>query len=306
MILEEKEKHVLASILEATKINQATDSRSLQELRNTYWLDSDDWSVALNSLVDKRLVQKRGDQFKLSAYGIERAKTCATGSSEYISEFYRLFYERAQSSDAHSAFCEEVFGKDLQQEGMTDMAALATLIEHPHGIDLGPLEPRLPEALLTPSGRPEFAHPDLIGDIPRLRELLSALPETSMQLINRRTLRSNNSWMHNLEVLVRGKPRCTLLVHPDDATRIGLTDGGTATVSSSAGSVALPVVINDGIRPGVVSIPHGWGHSSPGTTQSVARRNPGVNVNILTPTNVVDPLSGTSQLTGIPVTVTPG
>ncbi len=190
--------------------------------------------------------------------------------------------------------------------GDRDGLTLAKLIEHPHGIDLGPLEPRLPEALLTPSGRPEFAHPDLIGDIPRLRELLSASPETSMQLINRRTLRSNNSWMHNLEVLVRGRPRCTLFVHPDDATRIGLKDGSTATVSSSAGSVALPVVINDGIRPGVVSIPHGWGHSSPGTTQSVARRNPGVNVNILTPSNVVDPLSGTSQLTGIPVTVSPG
>lgn len=190
--------------------------------------------------------------------------------------------------------------------GDRDGLTLAKLIEHPHGIDLGPLEPRLPGALLTPSGRPEFAHPDLIGDIPRLRELLRASPETSMQLINRRTLRSNNSWMHNLEILVKGKPRCTLFVHPDDATRIGLTDGSTATVSSSTGIVTLAVVIDDGIRPGVVSIPHGWGHSSPGTTQSVARRNPGVNVNVLTPGNVVDPLSGTSQLTGIPVTVTPG
>ena len=125
-----------------------------------------------------------------------------------------------------------------------------------------------------------------------------------MQLINRRTLRSNNSWMHNLEILVKGKPRCTLVVHPVDATRIGLTDGSMATVVSSAGSVALPVSIDDGIRPGVVSIPHGWGHGGTGTTQSVANRNPGVNVNILTPSDVVDPLSGTSHLTGIPVEVT--
>jgi len=190
--------------------------------------------------------------------------------------------------------------------GDRDGLSLATLIENPHGIDLGALEPRLPEALLTPSGRPEFAHPDLIGDIPRLRGLLDAPPEASMQLINRRTLRSHNSWMHNLEVLVKGKPRCTLLVHPEDATRIGLAADSLATVSSSAGSVVLPVVIDDGIRPGVVSVPHGWGHSSLGTRQSVARRNPGVNVNVLTPSDVVDPLSGTSQLTGISVTVRPG
>ncbi|MGI9642569.1 MAG: molybdopterin-dependent oxidoreductase, partial [Acidimicrobiia bacterium] len=189
--------------------------------------------------------------------------------------------------------------------GESDGLTLAKLVDNPHGIDLGALLPRLPEALLTPSGRPEFAHPDLMGDISRLHELLNDRPIESLQLINRRTLRSNNSWMHNLEVLVKGKPRCTLFVHPTDATRIGLTNGENATVSSKAGSIALPVVIDDQVRPGVVSIPHGWGHDLESTTQSVASRHPGVNVNILTPSDVVDPLSGTSQLTGIPVEVKP-
>ncbi len=186
--------------------------------------------------------------------------------------------------------------------GSNDGLSLDVLVEHPHGIDLGALEPRIPEVLLTPSGRPEFAHPSLLGDVARLATLLTE-PSSGLRLINRRTLRSNNSWMHNLEILVKGKPRCTMLMHPDDAQARGLDVGDRAMVSSSAGSVEIAVELDDTIRPGVVSIPHGWGHGVEGTSLAVAERHAGVNVNVLTPATVVDPLSGTSQLTGFRVEV---
>ena len=126
-----------------------------------------------------------------------------------------------------------------------------------------------------------------------------------MVLIGRRDLRSNNSWMHNVEVLVKGKPRCTLHVHPDDAGRLGLVDGGEAEVASRAGKVTIPVEVTDAIRPGVVSIPHGWGHDVPGVELSVARRHAGVNSNLLADGDLIDPVSGTSVLNGIPVDVVP-
>ena len=115
--------------------------------------------------------------------------------------------------------------------------------------------------------------------------------------------RSNNSWMHNIKVLVKGKPRCTLHVHPDDAATLGLTDGGPARVRSRVGEVVVPVEVTDGIRPGVVSIPHGWGHGVAGTSMRVAAEYAGVNSNILTDAAVVDPLSGNAILNGIPVEV---
>ena len=111
--------------------------------------------------------------------------------------------------------------------------------------------------------------------------------------------------MHNVEVLVKGKARCTLQVHPADAARLGLVDGGTAKVASRVGVLEAPVEVTDGIAEGVVSLPHGWGHDLPGVALSVAGRHAGVNTNVLTDEDVLDPLSGTAQLNGIPVTLTP-
>jgi anaerobic selenocysteine-containing dehydrogenase len=122
-------------------------------------------------------------------------------------------------------------------------------------------------------------------------------------LVGRRHLRSNNSWMHNIEVLVKGTPRCTLHVHPDDAHRLGLADGGVARVSSRVGTVDASVEVTDAIRPGVVSLPHGWGHGQPGTRLRVAAERAGVNSNVLADHEAMDPLSGTSVLNGIPVEV---
>jgi anaerobic selenocysteine-containing dehydrogenase len=183
--------------------------------------------------------------------------------------------------------------------------SLQELRDAPHGIDLGPLAPRLPEALRTASGTVELAPPVLVADCDRLRQRMAetAADPSRMVLIGRRNLRSNNSWMHNIELLVRGKPQCTLFVHPDDATRLGLVDGGTARVTSRAGEVVAPVEVTDEIMAGVVSLPHGWGHGRRGSRQTVASEYAGVNSNLLTDEDAVDPISGNAVLNGIPVRV---
>jgi len=184
-------------------------------------------------------------------------------------------------------------------------ASLALLRDQVHGVDFGALEPRLPEALRTPSGTVELAHPVLMADLDRLHAALPQLEARELVLVGRRHLRSNNSWMHNISVLVKGKPRCTLHVHPDDAHRLGLADGGVARVTSRVGTVDASVEVTDAVRPGVVSLPHGWGHGQPGTRMRVAAERAGVNSNVLTDHEALDPLSGTSVLNGIPVEVVP-
>jgi anaerobic selenocysteine-containing dehydrogenase len=180
---------------------------------------------------------------------------------------------------------------------------LGELEAHPHGIDLGPLVPRLPEVLRTPSGKVELAPALFAADVERLRAALDTPPDGSMLLIGRRDLRSNNSWMHNVELLVSGPERCTVLVHPDDAERFGL--GTRAKVSTSQGAVELPVQVTDEIMPGVISIPHGWGHDDPGAVLRVAAEHAGANSNLLADDQLVDPVSGNAVLNGIPVELEP-
>ncbi len=183
--------------------------------------------------------------------------------------------------------------------------SLAELEANPHGIDLGALEPRLPGVLKTTSGRVELLSDPIRADLERLAASLDAPVNGTMVLIGRRHVRSNNSWMHNVDVLVKGKDRCTLQLHPDDAGRLGLTDGASARVTSRVGTLDAPVEVTDGIRPGVVSLPHGWGHDLPGVEMAVAGKRPGVNVNLLTDGAELDPLSGNAVLNGVPVEVTP-
>jgi len=185
-----------------------------------------------------------------------------------------------------------------------DGLTLESFAERPHGIDLGPLVPRLDEILATPSGKVELAPPYVIADVPRLAARLER-PVERLLLVSRRHLRSNNSWMHNLETLVRGRDRCTLLVHPDDARGAGLADGALARVTSEAGSVVVPVQVSDEMMPGIVSLPHGWGHDKADTRLGVARRHAGVNSNLLSPGRLVDPLSNNAVVNGIEVDVAP-
>ncbi|MER7041344.1 molybdopterin oxidoreductase family protein [Streptomyces microflavus] len=181
---------------------------------------------------------------------------------------------------------------------------LEELLAHPHGIDLGPLKPRVPEILRTRSGRIELLPAPIAADLPRLRRALGESP-APLVLVGRRHLRSNNSWMHNVGSLSGGSNVCTLQIHPDDAARLGLVDGATVRIESAGGGVEAPAEITDTVRSGVVSLPHGWGHSRPGTRMSVAAAHPGVNVNQLLDGTLLDPLSGTAVLNAIPVTVTP-
>jgi len=181
---------------------------------------------------------------------------------------------------------------------------LDELLAAPHGIDLGPLEPRVPEILRTPSGKIELAPPEILADVPRLRASLAAEAGGELLLVGRRDLRSNNSWMHNVEVLVKGRPRCTLHLHPDDAVRLGVADGEEVEVTSAVGSLTVPAEVTADIRPGVVSLPHGWGHGHPDVRLRVAASRPGVNSNVLTDDAAVDAVSGNAVLNGIPVRVT--
>ncbi|MGW0178015.1 molybdopterin-dependent oxidoreductase [Nocardia sp. NPDC003345] len=177
---------------------------------------------------------------------------------------------------------------------------LRTLLDNPHGVDLGPLRPRLTEVLRTASGKVELAPALLLSDTERLRAGLdTAAPD--LVLIGRRHLRSNNSWMHNVARLVSGTNRCTLQIHPDDIARLGLRDH--AIVKSAAGALTVALEPTDTIMPGVVSLPHGWGHA--GSTQQVASEHAGVNANALTDDSVLDVPSGNAVFNGVPVTLTP-
>ncbi len=186
----------------------------------------------------------------------------------------------------------------------SDGLSLERLKAHPAGIDLGPLVPRLPDMLATESGRVELAPELCTNDVARLRASLEPPEPDRLVLVGRRHLRSNNSWMRNVRALAKGPERCTLLVHPDDAERIGLVDGGRARIRSRVGEIEAPVVVSDEIRVGVVSLPHGFGHGAPGARLATAEKFAGVNSNRLTDELGVEPVSGNGILNGIPVEVT--
>ena len=186
------------------------------------------------------------------------------------------------------------FGKGL---------TLARLARLPHGLDLGPLEPCLPDRLGT-GVRIQLAPALLVADVERLaKELTHAATAPALRLIGRRDLRSNNSWMHNSQRLVKGPRRCTLLMHPADATRFGIGDGARVSVRSRTGAIAVDAELSDEVMPGVVCLPHGWGHDRPGTGQSIASAHPGASINDLTDELLVDAVSGNAAFSGVPVTV---
>jgi len=194
------------------------------------------------------------------------------------------------------------FGDQYGKE--PDGLNLDKLKAEPHGVYLGPNEPCLAEVLTTEDGKVRLAPSYITDDLPRLARRLDR-PVDEVVLVSRRHLRSNNSWMHNVNVLVKGKDRCTLLVHPDDAELHGLKDGALARVTSDAGTVDVPAEVTEDIRRGVVSLPHGWGHNLPGTRLSVANDHAGVNTNVLAPGTFVDVISGNAAVNGIPVTIGP-
>jgi anaerobic selenocysteine-containing dehydrogenase len=184
-----------------------------------------------------------------------------------------------------------------------DGVTLEKLKANPNGINFGPMIPQVPAALGTSDGRIRLAPQYLLDDLPRLAARLERAPD-ELVLVSRRHLRSNNSWLHNVGPLMKGKDRCTLLMHDDDAKRREVQTGDLVTVTSPGGHIDVPVEVTDAIMRGVVSMPHGWGHGKEGTRMAVANGSPGVNTNVLSPPTFIDEPSGNGALNGIPVTVT--
>ena len=179
---------------------------------------------------------------------------------------------------------------------------LQSFMDQADGIVLGAAGPQGRAAIKTPSGRMELAPPHMLADLPRLEQAMQREPH-ELVLVSRRHLRSLNSWMHNVDALVSGKERCTLHMHPQDATRLHLTEDAPVQISSESGTLTVTMEISSDIRPGVVSLPHGWGHGGKGTQTTVAASRPGVNINVLSPGRLVDAASGNAVLNGIPVRV---
>ncbi|MDB4968382.1 MAG: dehydrogenase [Myxococcales bacterium] len=183
--------------------------------------------------------------------------------------------------------------------------SLARLKKDAHGLDLGALEPRLPSLLQTKGKRIALAPALFLGDVARLEAQLDSTMATNgeLLLIGRRNLRSNNSWMHNSQRLIKGPEACTLIMHPDDAKSRGLIEGQEVRVRSRVGEVAVPLAVSLDIAAGVVSLPHGWGHARPGVELRVAKTRAGVSLNDLTDDQKLDSLSGNASFSGVPVTV---
>ncbi|APR86633.1 Formate dehydrogenase-O, major subunit protein [Minicystis rosea] len=191
----------------------------------------------------------------------------------------------------------------LLRTGPYQGLSLAALRAAPHGVDLGPLVPMRASRVRTPSQRVRLTPPALAADLPRLDRWLAEPQPGDLLLIGRRHVRSNNSWMHNLRPLVKGRDRATLQMHPEDAARLGLADGATVQVKSRAGEVRAKLEVTDEVMRGIVSLPHGFGHASAADTLRVAGSVPGPNANEVTDAAFLEPLTGTAILNGVVVSV---
>jgi anaerobic selenocysteine-containing dehydrogenase len=176
-------------------------------------------------------------------------------------------------------------------------------LQNPSGIDLGPLQPQLPRRLQTRDKTIDCATPQPLADLQRLRDEFLVAGDGLLRLIGRRHVRSNNSWMHNYRRLVKGKDRCTLLMHPQDMHSRDITDGAEVVLSSRAGAVRVRVEASEDMMPGVVSLPHGFGHNRPGIRMQTAVRHAGVSCNDVTDELALDRLSGNAAVNGVPVVV---
>ncbi|WP_425431667.1 molybdopterin oxidoreductase family protein [Halopseudomonas yangmingensis] len=183
--------------------------------------------------------------------------------------------------------------------------SVEVLKRYPHGLDLGPMQPSFPGYLFTPGQRLRLTPPELVEDLQRAMAELRSEPDAGLMLISRRDLRTNNSWMHNSQRLVKGTDRCALLINPADAARLGLATGAPARIQSRAGELRVNLLVTEDIMPGVVCLPHGWGHDREGVSLRVAQSNPGISINDITDDKVVDPLSGNAVFNGIPVQLLP-
>lgn len=213
---------------------------------------------------------------------------------------YRGWLKWLSAMPGFAAMRTQLASADRKPRGLS----LARLRAAPHGIDLGPLEPGLPRRLATPDKRVRLAPPLYLEHLARAHAALQAAPP-DLVLVGRRHVRSNNSWLHNSQRLVKGKPRCTLLIHPDDANPRGVADGAMVRLRSRVGEVAVAAEVSTDMMPGVVCLPHGWGHDRPGARLSVASQHAGASINDVIDDQRIDALTGTAVLNGTPVEVVP-
>ncbi|MBT3136535.1 molybdopterin oxidoreductase family protein [Alteromonas sp. ALT199] len=224
--------------------------------------------------------------------------------------YSRALSEEGAASDNSSTHLSESSTADSSKVSFDARArglSLDMLKAHPHGIDLGPLQPSLPHALFHEDKKIHLDFAYFMADLDRVnthffgKASYVTAQNQPLVLIGRRHIKTNNSWLHNSPRMVKGNNRCTLQLHPDDGARYGIADGDEVRVKSRVGQVTIEAEITDAIMPGVVSIPHGWGHNKKGIKLSVASQHPGVNTNILTDDLLVDELSGNAVLNGVPV-----
>ncbi len=181
--------------------------------------------------------------------------------------------------------------------------SLKKVKKSPHGLDLGPLKPMLPQGIKH-KDKQIHLHVDFYqADLERVAQMVAQYDDSQILLIGRRHVRSNNSWLHNSYRLVKGKPRCTLMLHPDTAEAHNIVNGQEVKVTSRVGSVTIIAEVTDELMPGVVSIPHGFGHGRKGVKQKIAQAHAGVSVNDLTDDTLIDELSGNAAVNGVPVTL---
>ena len=242
-------------------------------------------------------------------------------------QIFRALRERIEAAKGSKPPQRKEYQKRLSPSKIVDMALrfgpygawgvgkkrgeglrLSTLQREVHGVDLGALKPILTRRLITDDRRIQLAPQVLLEDMARVKAHFfaaenAALAPFDLALIGRRYLRSNNSWMHNSERLVRGRDRCTLMMHPEDASARQLSDGQTVCVRSRVGEVSLPLEITDALMPGVVSMPHGWGHGRAGVRMRVAEAHAGASINDLTDDQLVDKLTGNAAFSGVRVMV---
>ncbi|MGB3622436.1 MAG: molybdopterin-dependent oxidoreductase [Ketobacter sp.] len=252
-----------------------------------------------------RLIKSLGSEgmldllLRLGPYG-----TSPDQLSELQKALVKLIYKRFPESGLSQLLDVSPYSRHTHRQQHN--LSLKKLQQHPHGIDLGPLQPALPERLATQGKSINLVPKLFMQEINRLQQQLdqkTKLSPDAFILIGRRHLRSNNSWMHNSQRLVKGKNRCTALLHFSDGERLGIRDGDPVIVSSSVGEIELPAQLTDDIMPSVISIPHGWGHHRSGSQLSIAQQNAGVSINDITDDRSIDAVTGVAAFSGQLVTL---
>lgn len=266
-------------------------------------LERDHYDVVFHNFAVRNFV-------KFSTAIFEPAEDSLTDWQIYLSLAQRIDALNGVQTDYYDALWEkqpkgvidDLLRSGIYRSGEHNLT-LDKVIDNPHGIDLGPLQVSLPEAIYHADKKIDLKFDYFMADLARVDKHFFDSEESEMVLIGRRHIKSNNSWMHNNNRMLKGSNRCTAQLNPRDAKSQDIEDGDIIAIESRVGKITIEAEITDKIMPGVISVPHGWGHNKTGTRWSIAENTPGANVNSLTDDMIVDELSGNAVLNGVPVTI---